>query len=763
MFNPLFLIFALGAAMFCGGVVLEPNAAVPVKILIAGGYLFAMAALFWTMRRFPFRKSLNEMAEEHVRLVDALPLGRVALWIFLASALGLFFELLIIRWHSSSLHVFNFFKNVSLFSCFLGLGIGYSMGRRRIHIALFLPGIALQFILLHMLRFTPLQFALNNPIPTHIIMGMGNADTVSRFLLIYGFFAFFFSLNALTFIPLGQLAGSLMGRTGKLSAYGWNLSGGLFGIAVFALLSFLWLPPAAWLAVGAIGLIPFLYRSARTLSIAFVSLVAALAVISINGDRTSLEVYSPYQFMALHLQREAPPILDVNHLLFQSILDLRGPQFTPKLKGALDYYDFPYQALERPVRDVLVVGSGTGNDVAAALRHGVQHVDAVEIDPAILEFGKRLHPENPYGDPRVTAITDDARTYIRRAKKSYDLIVYGLLDAHTTMSGISSVRLDSFVYTVEAFQESLALLSKDGVLSVKFALWSPAHGRKFYLMLQEASKGKPPVVCRGVFYAGPGASSLKIPPPAAGEISYADKQLHADVSTDDWPFVYMPVRSFPFSYAILIGFLSIVSLIILRALLGGGKGALSFSPVFFFLGAGFMLLEAKNITRFGLLMGNTWFVITLAIAGVMVMGFFSNLLVARLQALKNPSALKAPLLYAPLLLLLGLSYFFSGETIGLGHPMVQKAAGLVFLSLPFFFSGIIFSSELCRQSRVSIGSAMASNLMGAILGGFLEYSATIFGYRSLSIVAFLFYTAALIFSLSLRSSGQTEAPVKAGF
>jgi len=40
---------------------------------------------------------------------------------------------------------------------------------------------------------------------------------------------------------------------------------------------------------------------------------------------------------------------------------------------------------------VLILGSGLGNDVAAALRNGAEHVTAVEIDPLILQIGERLH------------------------------------------------------------------------------------------------------------------------------------------------------------------------------------------------------------------------------------------------------------------------------------------------------------------------------------------------------------------------------------
>jgi len=53
------------------------------------------------------------------------------------------------------------------------------------------------------------------------------------------------------------------------------------------------------------------------------------------------------------------------------------------------------------------------------------------------------------------------------------MVVYGLLDSHTLLSHASSVRLDSFVYTVEGLREARARLNPDGILSLSFSVMNP--------------------------------------------------------------------------------------------------------------------------------------------------------------------------------------------------------------------------------------------------------------------------------------------------
>ena len=117
-------------------------------------------------------------------------------------------------------------------------------------------------------------------------------------------------------------------------------------------------------------------------------------------------IWSPYyqvRFKPRYLS------IDVNNIGHQGMLpvDRAGPgYFLPHLLNR--------DAGGKPFDDVLIIGAGSGNDVAAALATGAGHVDAVEIDPVINELGRRHHPNRPYSDPRVSIHLDDGRSFVRK-------------------------------------------------------------------------------------------------------------------------------------------------------------------------------------------------------------------------------------------------------------------------------------------------------------------------------------------------------------
>lgn len=694
----------------------------------------------------------NKWLEKHTDAIDSIPYKYIGLWIALAAGLGLFTELMIIRLHSSYFQLFAYFKNVSLLACFLGLGIGYARGAKRpLTTPLVLPFLTLQIIFMYILRFNPVAKFLQNPISEQLTMAVEQAEELSHILIVYGFLILIFVLNALCFVPLGHLVSRLMLRQKKLVSYSWNLFGSLAGILIFSFVSFMWAPPSVWIILAAVTLMIFLRKDIISLAPSVIAVVILLILLAIPILSNQFDIYSPYQILTLTLSKDEPPVLKTSNTYYQTTLDLSEENIRndEKLKKWSEYYSLPYYFKPKP-KDVLVVGSGTGNDVAAAIRNGANEIDAVEIDPAILQFGKQLHPESPYQAGNVNAIVNDARTFIRYTDKQYDLIVYGLLDSHNLLSGRSGgIRLDSYVYTVEAFQEARDRLKDGGIISLTFALIKPELGRKLFLMLQETFDGQDPIVYQAgydggyTFLAGEGLKNRTFPQPLTlREVTaeFADSRIRADKSTDNWPFFYMPVKKYPISYVVMILILLVISIILIRRLIPGlSRG---FSLPCFFLGAGFMLLETKAITELALVYGSTWIVVSIVIASILIMAFLANLLVIKKGA--PVSLITYGLLFVSLFIGLGLTFTsFSNFTPWLGRIIIPIA-----LTFPLFFSGFAFSTELKKSPSVAV--ALSSNLMGAMLGGFLEYNSMYFGFQSLYIFAFVMYALALFGSMRAK-------------
>ena len=433
----------------------------------------------------------------------------------------------------------------------------------------------------------------------------------------------------------------------------------------------------------------------------------------------------------------------------------------PSLAHLAAYYEFPFQTADSLNR-VLIVGAGAGNDVAAALRLGADHIDAVEVDPAVAALGRDGHPERPYEDTRVTTVIDDARAYFSSTTDVYDLIVYGLLDSHSVVSHGSSVRLDSFVYTIEGLREARQRLAPGGVLSLSFAAFNFELAEKLYLMLTEAFDGVNPIVVsmgtKGYVYLHgspqpPSVSSDLLPSLGLRDVTadVAGLSLGTDVATDDWPFLYMPRRVYPVSYLGMVALVAILSAVLIRSFFRHG---LEIGNVgFFMLGAGFLLIETKGITELGLAFGNTWQVVGLVIGAVLVMAYLANLAVARLPGIR----LKPVVVLLPLSVGLGFALSVTGALASNG---IGKWLALAVLTFPVFFSGLAFSLGL--KVAASVPGVLAANLSGAIAGGLVEYNSLLFGFRSLYPMAAGLFILGGVLLLPGVSQGKQRACPNAG-
>ena len=702
---------------------------------------------------------------EQSAFIDQISPALIRGAILLASAGALFVEMVMVRWHATCFHAFAIFKNVSLLSCFLGLGIGFALSSRaRVGLSRFLPLLALQTVLFGILSCTNLGGRIINPVSEQLIMGKGDAGW-SLLEAVEGnvFLLVVFTINALMFIPLGHLAGRLMTRLPRVQAYSLNLLGSLLGIAAFFLLSLVWAGPEIWMGATVLVLAPFLVAGRRGLALGAACVAVMLVALGIMAGNKDLTFYSPYQVIAFHLPEPSHgrnhSSIQVNHCYYQDILDCTpaaAERDQDCARGAR-FYGLPY-LLQKEPGGVLVVGAGTGNDVAAALRHGARTVTAVELDPAILRLGEMTHPEHPYQDPRTRAVVNDARTFIRQTDERFDTIIYGLLDSHTNLGAMTNVRVDSFVYTVEAFREAVGRLKDDGLVIVSYTLLSFNQGRRLYAMLHEAyPDAAPRALCvpdgrhdgGTTFVTGPGLYRLPAQIDGTKELTkrFAKDVDRAELATDDWPFFYMKERTYPFSYLIMIALMLVVSAGLIRRNVGTiGRPTASWG-VFFFLGAGFMLIETKGVTELGLTFGNTWAVVGLVVASILLMGYLANRWVMRAGPV--PAGVAFALLFGSLALGWGVtSLSLSGFTVPLAWLVLP-----IVLTLPLFFAGLIFSSSLA--SARGIGLALSANIFGAMLGGFLEYNSMYWGYTSLYPLGLALYGLAFV---CYRWNRQAQSP-----
>ncbi len=192
---------------------------------------------------------------------------------------------------------------------------------------------------------------------------------------------------------------------------------------------------------------------------------------------------------------------------------------------------------------MLILGAGAGNDVAAALRHGAQHVDAVELDPIILRLGRQFHPENPYKSPNVTAHVNDARAFLKTTRNKYDLVVFAFLDSTTLLSGFSSLRLDNYVYTVESFGNARDVLSADGTLVLSFATGRNFATDRLYKSVAKAFGVEPAAYFTRYWVNGvllvEGQGRTTIIPELFNAGPELQTKQNVILATDHWPFLYL--------------------------------------------------------------------------------------------------------------------------------------------------------------------------------------------------------------------------------
>jgi SAM-dependent methyltransferase len=712
-------------------------------------------------------------------LADADPRGRWARWsftptelggysrskLFLVSVGGLFLELLLIRWLSSEIRILAYFKNLTLIACYLGFGLGCYLARRRINLLATLASLLVLAVLVK-LPWPELRTIMAK-VPS-LVGALSGVDVwgVPRLPLVWssvpavlaavGATVPLFALTALAFVSIGQLVGWYIENAADgIGAYSINVVGSLVGILAYSALCFLTQPPWVWwLVSGALLMMLFVRRWGLGLAIGATFAICAGLAALVPGHR-ALVYWSPYQKLTLTPRKEGSEtiayMLNTNDSWYQQIINL-SPAFVaahPGLFGgdSLEWnpYNLPYRYYPDPP-SVLVLGAGMGNDVAAALRHGAGEVVAVEIDPLIVELGRRFHFERPYSSERVRLVVDDARSYVENTDDRFDLVLFSLLDSHTTSSHFTNIRIDNYVYTKEALRAARRLLKPGGLFIVKFQVsqrWIAGRLRG----LLRASFDQEPVQLEGegttwgtatggrFFINGYGERFARV---------VADPALTAHggrrgnvrtqgptLTTDDWPYFYQHEPGLPASVILVSAVLALLGWRLTRATLSSGR------PIrwhFFWLGAGFLLLEVQIVSRTALLFGTTWVVNSIVIAALLALILAANAVVAARPALPGSVA------YAGLFVSIAVAYAVPIRALVVDPLLLRVLLAIAVLCLPVFFAGLVFIRSFAAERFGS--EALGSNLLGALVGGLLESLSLWTGIRSLLVLAAILYASA---------------------
>jgi spermidine synthase len=677
---------------------------------------------------------------------------------------------MIIRWVSSEIRIFAFFRNFVLVACFFGFGLGCYFSARRVNLVALLMPLTLLCLLIKLpwvaLRklIAMLPTLLGNS--TEVFFWGVPALPASWLMMISAVLITvpIFGLLVFAFVPFGQLVGWLLENASNgIRSYSVNVLASLAGIGLYTLLSFANTPPLLWFFIFAALLVWILWKVPRLRLTTAALCGVCLALVAIPATDRATTYWSPYQKLSIQPVLDSGEIisyeLTTNDSWYQHIVNL-SPEFIQRHPRLLDgqpvewnSYNLPYRFSPSP-KSVLVLGAGTGNDVAAALRNGAEHVTAVEIDPLILNLGRRLHFERPYDSPRVSAVIDDARSFIQNSHEQFDLIVFSLLDSHTTSSNFSNIRIDNYVYTVEALQSAKKLLGPDGLFIVKFYVQTPWIAGRLQSLLTTVFDQTPLQLQSKTLYGTPGRFfilgsreklSAALLDPRTAEFASRNTgfaSVSASLTTDDWPYFYQREPGVPLS-VITISVLVVVVAFWFVSRTGDGKLRIHWH--FFFLGAGFLLMEVQIISKIALLFGTTWVVNSIVVAALLLLIVAANATVSWFPSISRVFA------YAGIAVTASVAYFTPMQRLFFSSPFLKALVALAVLCLPIYFAGIIFTRSF---SEVRFNSeALGSNLLGALVGGILESISFWTGLRALLLISVALYALSALAIKKNRSIG----------
>jgi Spermine/spermidine synthase domain len=668
----------------------------------------------------------------------ALRPRRARIELVLSSALMLFVELVLIRWTGAMVVYLSYFSNFVLLGSFLGIGIGFLRARKAPRLFPWAAPLVAFFAAF----VTALPVEIDRSGSDLVFFGALQEHGLPAWVML----PLIFIAVAAIMATLAHGVAIRFAQFEALEAYRLEITGSLLGILSFAAVAFLGTSPLAWGGLIAAALL--LLESRRSLvQLASVALIVAIFAM---GSFYPRSIWSPYYLIRWHsyqVQGHEAIDISVNRIPHQAVMSNEGR------RRLAPYYFTAFERIDRAsLGDVLIVGAGSGSDVAIALERGASHVDAVEIDRELYKFGVQRHPEHPYADPRVEVFVTDGRAFLQSNTRNYDVILFALPDSLTLVSGQSALRLESYLFTREAFETVRARLNPGGV----FAMYN--FYRERWLVDRLAG------TLQTVFGAAPCLDTYGVEEISAFSVMVVGQNGQGtrcaqtwspagpvvEPATDDHPFLYLRTRTIPHRYVVTLLLIIIASLVAVRWA-GGPFGRMAGYVDLAFMGGAFLLLETMNVVRFALLFGTTWFVNALVFAGIL----FTVLLAVEFE--RRVRVGRPGLLFSLLFISIGVSLLVPSRAL-LSLSFVSRfaaATGLAFA--PIFIANVVFARRF--RDTTDPTAAFGANLLGAMLGGTLEYLSLVTGHRILLVVAATLYGLAWLSWHRIREGAGATARV----
>jgi len=308
--------------------------------------------------------------------------------------------------------------------------------------------------------------------------------------------------------------------------------------------------------------------------------------------------------------------------------------------------------------------------------------------------------------------------------------------AAADVTGQSALRLENYLFTTQALEQARSLLKADGTFAM-YNYYEPWLLDRYANTVQTVYD-TPPCVQLGPSYGPRQQAVLTLRKDASTggcTTTWSPRAAALEPSVDDRPFPYLGSRSIPSFYLWMLGLVLLASVVAVRSVAGPLRSMRPYADLFF-MGAAFLLLETKNVVQFALLFGTTWAVNAAVFAGVLL-SVLAAIEVARRVTIRRPI-----LLYAGLLAALAAAWLIpQGALLDLS-PVPRFLAGVTVAFLPVFMANLLFAVRFKGVGSTTV--AFGANLLGAMVGGALEYLALIFGFNTLLIVVAVLYGLALL-------------------